>query len=277
MSDSDDEVRFGLRRAPASGMRAHASEALELSRMDMADARAAAAGRPTTSTTRQRQPRGIVFLASIPANMRPAEVRTVFERFGEIFRHKFVPKKDTVQGKKGAVKSLRTDIGKGGGNVQFSHGWLEYLDVKAAKNAAESMNATPVQVRHFRKAYGEHWQCKFLGEDFQWGDLATEQEGQRRTRQHALYIARQKERKIADDFRAACAALAAKGEMKAVDLKPQRRARVDDDGEMAQHRNLWQESVDAANAKAQAQPAAEKLAANPSAGAAPKRKARRTE
>ena len=232
MADSDDlDVLFGLtRRSRVDGQTLATPEAtLELSRLDIIDAalkRRKQQGTPSHYDAKSlsqpkkkniwQQQRGIVYFASIPTNMRPNEVKSIFEKFGEIYRQKFVAKSDSTDGRKrsrSAVKSLRTLEGfnsHGGGDVQFDHGWLEFLNAADAHRAATSLNGQPVRdsvkggVR--RKCFGDEWQCKFLGPNFTWGDLVNEKEASRRAHQTAIYRAKQRERRIADAFREYCAA-----------------------------------------------------------------------
>lgn len=238
MSDSgeeDEEVLFGLRRQSA---KKQASAALELSRLDILEH-----GQSNAPIAK----RGVIFFSSLPTDMRPTEIRNIFSQFGEIFRQKFVPKQTGAEQqttsyiagqaitlkKRSGGKISSSGSSKHSQGVQFSHGWLEFLNEKQARQAAASMHGTTVAVKHRRRCSGEVWACKFLP-DFQWGDLSTEVEGRRRQTQQAMFDARQKERKAMEAFRAACQ-----------DSKRKRHSKsfvVVDKDQPPTHRNLFQQS-----------------------------------
>lgn len=205
----EEEALFGLRSRPAP----RAQPATTTTTASAAPTTPAAAP-PAAPSGARRPQRGVVYFSSVPANMRPNEVRAEFERFGEIFRQKFVPfgrndksseaaaaliaggattKKSTNASSKKAQKEAER-------NVQFKEGWLEYLYADDARNAVDQMNAHPVFVRRGRRAHGCTWMCRFL-EGFQWSDLLAELEGERRSARLEAYEERMRERKLNEQFR----------------------------------------------------------------------------
>jgi ESF2/ABP1 family protein len=135
--------------------------------------------------------------------MRPTEVRDVFERFGPIGRQKFVLAEN---GKGGAASShagkrasgLLSGVTKGG--VQFVEGWIEFMSADDAKEAADQMNARSVVVKRRRRCYGESWNVKHLP-NFQWSDLVSERESERRATRVEAYEERVKERRMNEQYR----------------------------------------------------------------------------
>lgn len=130
--------------------------------------------------------RAVVYVSSVPTDMRPNEVRAVFAKYGEIFRQKFVPK-PTLPGRREAA-------------VQFKEGWLEFVSKESATTAVDRLNASPVACRRTRRCYGQNWTCQVLP-GFTWDDLVHEREGQRREEQQRRHDAVQKERGINERFR----------------------------------------------------------------------------
>lgn len=139
--------------------------------------------------------RAVVYLSSVPTDMRPNEVREVFAKYGDIFRQKFVPRP--------------TPPNRPNASLQFKEGWLEFTDAEAACEAAHRLNASPVDTRRTRRCYGQNWTCRVL-EGFTWDDLAHEREGKRRTEQQTRHDAVQRERATNEQFRKLVAASRAK-------------------------------------------------------------------
>ncbi|KEG05227.1 ESF2/ABP1 family protein, partial [Trypanosoma grayi] len=114
--------------------------------------------------------RGVVFLSSVPRDMRPQEVRMHFNQFGPIVRHKFTPfpKKERRPG--GPLLPL-----------QFMRGYVEFAHAEDAQKAAAAMNGTAVDCKRRRKCYGQLWTVKYM-QGFTWDTLLEENEGALRTR-----------------------------------------------------------------------------------------------
>lgn len=173
----DEDIQFGLRR-PAGDVN-----------------RSSVVRAPATR-------RGVLYFSTIPTNMRPSEVRNEFERFGPIFRQKFVPlRKSTSTVVDKRVRSRALGIVSNSVGLQFAEGWLEFLDEADARAAADQMNATEVFVKRRRKCAGELWTVRFL-EGFHWGDLISEAESERRKERLEGYEERVKERRLNEEYRA---------------------------------------------------------------------------
>lgn len=135
--------------------------------------------------------RGVVYFSSVPRNMRPAEIRLHFNKFGQILRMKFIPypKKERRPG--GPLLPL-----------QFKEGWIEYEKQKDAISAAAALNAAPVECKRLRKCFGQLWTVKFL-ENFSFDELADQREAERRLRRMEEVNAQREERGVNEAFRRA--------------------------------------------------------------------------
>lgn len=144
-------------------------------------------------TTKRAPPteRGVVFLSSIPTNMRPTEVRLHLQQMGEIFRTKFIPfpKKQKPGGRPGDLLPL-----------QFKCGYVEFLSKKDAQKAVELLNGQPVLTKKRRKSYGQLWCLRYM-EGFTWGSLAEEREEKSRWRRTLEKSTMDRERAANEAFR----------------------------------------------------------------------------
>jgi hypothetical protein len=216
--DSDDDVMFGLRRRPRLVTTTPQGAAAE-----------AARHRPQKE---RHEPRGLVYFSSLPIDMRPSEIRTVFSKYGETFRQKFVP----FAVKEGGKKSSKAPI-------RFKEAWLEFLHASDAQRAAEGLNATPVQTKRHRRSHGVLWTVRCLGPTFQWSHLVSEGEEARRDDKMAEYEERQKERKMNEEFRRM---VQRQRDADAAAGKAPARAKAAKEGKrfvLGEHRNLWAESA----------------------------------
>lgn len=145
--------------------------------------------------------RGVIYFSSVPRNMRPVEVRSHFNTYGEILRMKFLPYPKRERRPGGPLLPL-----------QFKEGWIEFSRQEDARQAANAMNAHPVECKRLRKCHGQLWTVKFL-EGFSYDDIADEREAERRMRRLELASAQRYESGVNEAFRRAAMA-ASKGPMK---------------------------------------------------------------
>lgn len=139
---------------------------------------------------------GILFFSRVPRDMRPSEIRDFFSRFGSMFRQKFIVFETNTK----KAQMLRKKIGKSK-SLQFKEGWLEFTNFLDAKEAAEQMNAQPVNVKNTRRAAGELWACKVLPRGYRWEDLVTEMEGEKRLRRMKIQAELHREKEINEAYR----------------------------------------------------------------------------
>lgn len=133
--------------------------------------------------------RGVVFLSSIPTNMRPDEVRLHLQQHGPIFRTKFT-----------AFPKKQKPDGKGLLPLQFKNGYVEFLKREDAERCVALLNGNPVSTKKRRKSHGQLWNLRLL-EDFSWGQLAEEREEKIRYRREFLHSAQEVERNANEAFR----------------------------------------------------------------------------
>lgn len=133
--------------------------------------------------------RGVVFLSSIPSNMRPNEVRLHLQQFGTIFRTKFTafPKKERSSG-------------RGIMPLQFKNGYVEFLKKEDAVRCADTLNGQMVATKKRRKSHGQLWNIRYL-EGFAMGDLAEEREAQTRNRKELEHRIKEREKDANEHFR----------------------------------------------------------------------------
>ena len=133
--------------------------------------------------------RGVVYLSTVPLDMRPTEVRLYFNEYGTIMRQKFIPypKKLNSSGKN--LKSL-----------QFKEGYLEFENKKDAEKAVLGLNGKLVAVKRFRKAHGQTWNCKLLHK-FSWDTLLEKKEKELRELKFKEHKAKDEERQINETYR----------------------------------------------------------------------------
>lgn len=133
--------------------------------------------------------RAVVYLSTVPLDMRPSEVRLHFNEYGTIMRQKFIPypKKMNQSGK--SLKSL-----------QFKEGYLEFENKKDAEKAIIGLNGKMVAVKRFRKAHGQTWNCKLLPK-FSWDTLLEKKEKELRELKFKEHKAKDEERQINETYR----------------------------------------------------------------------------
>lgn len=105
---------------------------------------------------------GVVYLSRIPPFMKPQKVRDLLARFGKIGRVFLAPEDPKAHSKR--VKF--------GGNKKrdFVEGWIEFLNKREAKLAAETLNTNTVGGKKGSYYYDDVWNIKYLPK-FKWHHL----------------------------------------------------------------------------------------------------------
>ncbi|KAI1336606.1 Pre-rRNA-processing protein ESF2 [Xylariaceae sp. FL0016] len=108
---------------------------------------------------------GVLYISRLPPFMKPAAVRKYFERFGKCNRIYLAPEDPKVHSRR--VKS--------GGNKKknFTEGWVEFVNKKHAKEAAELLNGSTVGGKKGSYYRDDIWSLIYL-KGFKWNNL-TEQ------------------------------------------------------------------------------------------------------
>ncbi|GME92760.1 unnamed protein product [[Candida] boidinii] len=114
---------------------------------------------------KKRLKTGVVYLSSIPPYMKPAKLRQLLSRFGEIGRLFLKPEDD---------KKYKRRV-KTGGNKKKSYeeGWAEFLYKKNAKIAAETLNSNIIGGKKGSFYYDDILNIKYL-KGFKWNDLTSQ-------------------------------------------------------------------------------------------------------
>ncbi|KAL3231380.1 Pre-rRNA-processing protein ESF2 [Nakaseomyces bracarensis] len=108
---------------------------------------------------------GVIYLSRIPPYMKPAKMRQILSKFGEIDRL-FLKRENDIKYKQ------RT---KGGGNkkVMYEEGWAEFIRKRDAKLCAETLNGNIIGGKKGSFYHDDILNVKYLP-GFKWADL-TEQ------------------------------------------------------------------------------------------------------
>ena len=114
---------------------------------------------------RSKHKTGVVYFSSIPPYMKPAKMRQILTRFGEIDRL-FLKREDDQKYKQRV---------KGGGNKKnkYEEGWAEFIRKRDAKLCAETLNGNIIGGKKGTFYHDDILNVKYLP-GFKWADL-TEQ------------------------------------------------------------------------------------------------------
>ncbi|SCU92743.1 LAFA_0F12574g1_1 [Lachancea sp. 'fantastica'] len=117
------------------------------------------------TTQKSKHKTGVVYLSKIPPYMKPAKMRQLLSRFGEVDRL-FLKREDD--------QKYKTRV-KGGGNkkTMFEEGWAEYVRKKDAKLCASTLNGNIIGGKKGNFYHDDVMNVKYLS-GFKWADL-TEQ------------------------------------------------------------------------------------------------------
>lgn len=106
---------------------------------------------------------GVIYICSIPKHMNVTVLRTLLEQFGEIGRIYLQPAL-----KNGKVRMKNTTGKKG--VVQYTEGWVEFLDKRVAKAVVPMLNMRPITNKKKSTFRDILWSMKYLS-GFQWVHL----------------------------------------------------------------------------------------------------------
>ncbi|KAK9370045.1 hypothetical protein V1509DRAFT_645268 [Lipomyces kononenkoae] len=120
---------------------------------------------------------GVVYLSRIPPYMKPAKVRQILSRFGELDRVFLAP-----EDPKAYARRVRF-----GGNKKrnFVEGWVEFRDKKKAKLAASTLNGNIIGGRKGSYYYDDILNVKYLPK-FKWHNLTEQIAYENQVRQSKL-------------------------------------------------------------------------------------------
>jgi ESF2/ABP1 family protein len=142
--------------------------------------------------------RGVCYLSSVPAGMRPLKLRHLLQRVGAVGRI-FLQPEDAA--------AWRRRVRAGGSRrVNYTEGWVEFEDKHVASAAAALLNGTPIGAASGSKKRGffasDLWTIRFL-KHFKWRHLAEKAAYERRVqalqlRNELAQARRQAERYVGD-------------------------------------------------------------------------------
>ncbi|KCV70070.1 hypothetical protein H696_03533 [Fonticula alba] len=108
---------------------------------------------------------GVVYLSRIPPFMRPHALKSLLSHHGKIGRIFLKPEDERIRKRRA----------RAGGNrrINYSEGWVEFLDKSRARFAADLLNNNQIGGNKRSKFYADIWNIKYLPK-FKWHHL-TEQ------------------------------------------------------------------------------------------------------
>ncbi|AGO10574.1 AaceriABR121Cp [[Ashbya] aceris (nom. inval.)] len=134
---------------------------------------------------------GVVYLSKIPPYMKPAKMRQILSRFGDLDRL-FLKREDE--------HTHRQRI-KGGGNkkVMFREGWAEFVRKKDAKLCAETLNGNIIGGKKGSFYHDDVMNVKYLS-GFKWADLTEQIARENDVRQSKLQLEISQANKLNAEF-----------------------------------------------------------------------------
>ena len=121
--------------------------------------------------------RGIIYMSRVPPYMKPSKVRFEMEKMGHVHRIFLTPEDSIVK--------LKRKKFKGNSKQNYTDGWVEFADKKAAKLAAQVLNATAVGGKKRGYYHDDLWTVKYLP-GFKWRNLTEDLAQHRVDRAHKL-------------------------------------------------------------------------------------------
>lgn len=130
------------------------------------------------NTTIDEQPRGVVYLSTVPPFMKPDKLRHLLSQVGDIGRIYLTPED------KSDYKKRKRE----GGNrkKKYVDGWVEFIDKRKAKKAADILNGTPIGGKKRHNYYRDDiWNLKYLHK-FKWSMIKEEERYKKMSRKQKL-------------------------------------------------------------------------------------------
>lgn len=134
---------------------------------------------------------GVVYLSKIPPYMKPAKMRQILSRFGEVDRL-FLKKEDSTKYKKRV---------KYGGNKKdmYEEGWAEFIKKRDAKICAETLNGNILGGKKGNYYHDDIMNVKYLS-GFKWNDLTDQISREHESREAKLHIEVEQSKKLNKTF-----------------------------------------------------------------------------
>ncbi|CAM9020598.1 unnamed protein product [Wickerhamomyces anomalus] len=122
---------------------------------------------------------GVVYLSKIPPYMKPAKMRQILSRFGEV---------DRLFLKREAQHRYKQRLMQGGNKkIKYEEGWAEFIKKKDAKICADSLNGNKLGGKKGNFYYDDIMNVKYLS-GFKWTDLTEQISRENEIRQSKLQM-----------------------------------------------------------------------------------------
>jgi ESF2/ABP1 family protein len=108
---------------------------------------------------------GVCYMSRIPPFMKHTKLRSMLIKYGEIGRIYLNPEDSKISAKRKKYKKNR--------RVNYTEGWIEFMDKKIARQVAAMLNNTNMGGKKRSYYYDDIWNIKYLPK-FKWNNL-TEQ------------------------------------------------------------------------------------------------------
>lgn len=108
---------------------------------------------------------GVVYLSRIPPFMKPTKLRSLLSKYGKLGRIYLAPEDAKITAKRKKYKHNK--------RINYTEGWVEFLDKKVARATANHLNNTIIGGKKRSYYHDDLWMMKYLPK-FKWNDL-TEQ------------------------------------------------------------------------------------------------------
>ncbi|KAJ3010383.1 Activator of basal transcription 1 [Thoreauomyces humboldtii] len=105
---------------------------------------------------------GVVYLSRIPPFMRPVKLRQLLSRYGQLGRLYLAAEDAKTAARRAKYRHNR--------RVNYTEGWVEFLDKSVARATAQHLNGTTIGGKKRSFYYDDLWNVKYLPK-FKWNDL----------------------------------------------------------------------------------------------------------
>lgn len=120
---------------------------------------------------------GVIYFSRVPPFMKPIKIRQLLSAYGEIGRIYLAPEDSKT--------AARRKKYRGNKRKNFTEGWVEFMDKRAAKWVAKNLNATKIGGKKRSFYYDDLWNIKYLS-GFKWIHLAEQIAYERAVRDQKL-------------------------------------------------------------------------------------------
>ncbi|KAH3900780.1 related to Pre-rRNA-processing protein ESF2 [Saccharomycodes ludwigii] len=143
------------------------------------------------ATKKSKHKTGVVYFSRIPPYMKPAKMRQILSRFGEV---------DRLFLKREEEKKYKQRVRSGGNKkVMYEEGWAEFIRKKDAKLCASTLNANIIGGKKGSFYHDDIMNVKYLP-GFKWADLTEQIARENDVRQAKLQLEISQANKLNSEF-----------------------------------------------------------------------------